>query len=297
MRPHGPLVARRRPRRRRGGARDVRRGDVARPLHRDGRARVQDVADAPRRVVRGVLRVRLRRGARGVPACVRRGRCTRRRGRGSSAAPRSWSRSATSSRSRRAGRLHRHPALTDRRTTAGAHVSGDQTFLAHSSPSPTGSSTGTSDSLPATARPRSRIATVSSSRWAGSATRSCQGVVEGHDAARTEQPQRLGEVLGVLALVAVAEDHVVVTVGEARQDVEPGTGDGAGPAGRDPGSPNVSLASRWCSASMSTVVRTPSARMPRSSHRPETPVPVPISITARASSTEARKRSAAPAPG
>src|SRR5262245_11901523 len=37
--------------------------------------------------------------------------------------------------------------------------------------------------------------------------------------------------------------------------------------------------------------------MPRSSHRPDTPVPVPISTTARASRTEARKRSAAPAPG
>ena len=63
-----------------------------------------------------------------------------------------------------------------------------------------------------------------------------------------------------------------------------------------PASVNVSLASRWCSASMSTVVRTPSARMPRSSQSPETPVPVPISTTARASRTEARKRRAAPPP-
>ena len=37
--------------------------------------------------------------------------------------------------------------------------------------------------------------------------------------------------------------------------------------------------------------------MPRSSHRPETPVPVPISTTARASSTEARNRRAAAAAG
>ena len=42
-------------------------------------------------------------------------------------------------------------------------------------------------------------------------------------------------------------------------------------------------ASRWCSASMSTVVSTPSDRMPRSSQSPDTPVPLPISTTARAS--------------
>ena len=63
-----------------------------------------------------------------------------------------------------------------------------------------------------------------------------------------------------------------------------------------PASVKVSRASRWCSASMSTVVSTPSARIPRSIHSPETPVPVPISTTARASRTEARNRSAAPAP-
>ena len=63
-----------------------------------------------------------------------------------------------------------------------------------------------------------------------------------------------------------------------------------------PASVKPCLASRWCSASVSTVVRTPSGRMPRSSHRPETPVPVPISTTARASRTEARKRSTAPPP-
>ena len=38
-----------------------------------------------------------------------------------------------------------------------------------------------------------------------------------------------------------------------------------------PASVKVCLASRWCSASMSTVVSTPSGRMPRSSHSPETP--------------------------
>ena len=64
-----------------------------------------------------------------------------------------------------------------------------------------------------------------------------------------------------------------------------------------PASVKLSRARRWCSASMSTVVSTPSPRIPRSSHSPDTPVPVPTSTTARASSTEARKRSAAPPPG
>ena len=56
--------------------------------------------------------------------------------------------------------------------------------------------------------------------------------------------------------------------------------------GATPPSVNVSRASRWCSASMSTVVRMPSGRIPRSSQSPETPVPVPTSTTARASMTE-----------
>ena len=123
-----------------------------------------------------------------------------------------------------------------------------------------------------------------------------QRVVEGHDAAGTQQPQRLLEVGGVLGLVAVAEDEVVVAVGQPRQHLERRAGDGAGALGGMPASVKVSRASRWCSVSMSTVVRMPSARMPRSSHSPETPVPVPISTTARASRTEARKRSAAPPP-
>ena len=66
--------------------------------------------------------------------------------------------------------------------------------------------------------------------------------------------------------------------------------------GATPASMNASRASRWCSASMSTVVSTPSLRMPRSSQTPETPVPVPISTTERASRTDARNRSAAPPP-
>ena len=87
-----------------------------------------------------------------------------------------------------------------------------------------------------------------------------------------------------------------MAVGQPRQHVERGAGDRAGPLGGDAGLGEGLLASRWCSASTSTVVSTPSARMPRSSQRPETPVPVPTSTTARASSTEARKRRAAPAP-
>ncbi|MCY1554263.1 hypothetical protein D9M68_908260 [compost metagenome] len=66
--------------------------------------------------------------------------------------------------------------------------------------------------------------------------------------------------------------------------------------GAIPASLNDSRARRWCSASTSTVVRTPSGRIPRSSHTPDTPVPVPISTIERASSTAARKRSVAPVP-
>src|SRR3954447_11038064 len=63
-----------------------------------------------------------------------------------------------------------------------------------------------------------------------------------------------------------------------------------------PASLNACFANRWCSASVSTVVRTPSGRMPRSSQSPETPVPVPISTTARASIMDARNRNTAPPP-
>ena len=45
---HRPLVARRRPRRRRGRAGDVRRRHLARPVHRHGRAALQDLAGAAR---------------------------------------------------------------------------------------------------------------------------------------------------------------------------------------------------------------------------------------------------------
>ena len=61
-----PLVARRRARRRRGGAGVVRRVDLPRPLHRHGRAALQDLAGAPGRVVRGPLR--LRRPTRRAPS-------------------------------------------------------------------------------------------------------------------------------------------------------------------------------------------------------------------------------------
>ena len=69
-----PLVPGRRARGRRGQARGVRRRDLPRPLHRQGGAALQDLADAPRGVVRGLLRLRLRRGARGVPGDLHRHR-------------------------------------------------------------------------------------------------------------------------------------------------------------------------------------------------------------------------------
>ena len=59
-----------------------------------------------------------------------------------------------------------------------------------------------------------------------------QRVVERHDPAGAQQPQRLLEVGGVLRLVAVAEHQVVVAVGEPRQYVERGAGDRAGPLRR-----------------------------------------------------------------
>ncbi|CAM5744100.1 hypothetical protein SHIRM173S_02819 [Streptomyces hirsutus] len=53
----------------------------------------------------------------------------------------------------------------------------------------------------------------------------------------------------------------------------------------------------WCSGSWSTVVSTPSGRMPCSRWIPETPQPVPISATALASTVAASNRRAAPVPG
>jgi hypothetical protein len=60
-----------------------------------------------------------------------------------------------------------------------------------------------------------------------------QGVVEGDDATRAQQPQRLGEVVGVLVLVAVAEHEVVVAVGEPGDHVECGAGDEPEALGRE----------------------------------------------------------------
>ena len=65
----------------------------------------------------------------------------------------------------------------------------------------------------------------------------------------------------------------------------------------NPAARNASRANCWRSGSMSTVVSTPSGRMPCSRWMPETPVPVPISATALASAVAASSRSAAPVPG
>ncbi|CAM5586687.1 hypothetical protein STENM327S_04645 [Streptomyces tendae] len=53
----------------------------------------------------------------------------------------------------------------------------------------------------------------------------------------------------------------------------------------------------WCSGSGSTVVSTPSGRMPCNRCIPETPQPVPISATALASTAAASKPRAEPVPG
>ena len=91
-------------------------------------------------------------------------------------------------------------ARRDRRARRDGQAPGVQTFLATSRPSPTGSSTGSSDVVLADGP-----AELADRHGLGVALGGVgdpvvpQGVVEGHDAARLEQPQRLGEVLGVLA--------------------------------------------------------------------------------------------------
>ena len=88
----------------------------------------------------------------------------------------------------------------------------------------------------ATVRPSSRIATVSASRWAGSATRSCHSALS-----KATMPPGLSsrsasvEVVGVLRLVAVAEHQVVVAVGEPGEHVERGAGDQPDPLRGDAG--------------------------------------------------------------
>ena len=114
--------------------------------------------------------------------------------------------------------------------------SGVHSFFASSSPSPTGSSTGhqvvVGADLADQLADRQRL--VVADRRVGDPVVP-QRVVEGHDAAGAEQPQRLPEVGGVLGLVAVHEDDVVVAVGEPGEHVERGAGDGAGALGRDAG--------------------------------------------------------------
>ncbi len=67
--------------------------------------------------------------------------------------------------------------------------------------------------------------------------------------------------------------------------------------GWKPAAAKASRASRWSPGWTSTVVSTPSARMPRSRQIPDTPAPVPISTTALASSAAASSWRAAPLPG
>ena len=124
-----------------------------------------------------------------------------------------------------------------------------------------------------------------------------EDALEADEAAGPQQAQRFSEVVQALQPVAVAEDQVVAAVGEPRQDVEGAAGDEARPvageARRAEGLPGELLPLRLGS----TVVSTPSGRMPCSRWMPETPVPVPISATALASAVAASRRSAAPVPG
>ena len=189
---------------------------------------------------------------RAVPAALRRRRCPGR----TSTSPRSATRprSATSGRpgppasvpgpcctwlggpdplagvrplSRPAGRTR------GARTPSRPQASGTQSFLAPAGRRRRAAAPARGSSCSATARTSSRIATVSSSRWAGSATRSCHRALSKATTppGRSRRSASL-EVGGVLALVAVDEDQVVVAVGQPGQHVERGAGDGARALGR-----------------------------------------------------------------
>ena len=175
--------------------------------------------------------------------------------------------------------------------------SGVHSFLASSSPSPTGSSTGTRPSSAPTSRTSSRIASVSSSRSDGSATRSCHSALS----KATTPPGRSSrsaslEVGGVLGLVAVDEDEVVVAVGEPGEHVERGAGDGAGALGRDAG-----LGERLAGQPLVLGLDVDRGQDAVGAHAAQQPEPGDAGAGAdldhRAGlETEARKRSAAPPP-
>jgi hypothetical protein len=58
-----------------------------------------------------------------------------------------------------------------------------------------------------------------------------QSVVEGEYAAVPEQPETFLDILGVLSLVRVDENHVIATVTQSRQHTEGGTGNQPEPLG------------------------------------------------------------------
>jgi hypothetical protein len=142
------------------------------------------------------------------------------------------------------------------------------------------------------------MVTVSTSRAAGSLIRPpASAPLTDQHAARAQQPQRRLGAGAELGRVGVDEDQVVDAVGQPGQHVQRRpvmirVRDGAKPA-----STKMRRAIRWCSFSTSMVVSTPSARMPRSSQTPLTPVPVPISTTALALPAAASSRSTRPRPG
>ena len=229
--PDRPLVAGRRARGRRGGARGVRRRDLARAVHRHGRAALQDLADAcrasgsraatsspPTRPAR-TFQATFTAGAAespgsqiiGIAADPDRGVRHRRDRRGL----------RTASSPRRAPDAE---PLRPRGPTPSWRPAGRRRPAAAPAPA---------TSCSAIARPRSRIGDGLLVALGGVGDPVVpQRVVEGHDAAGAQQPQRLLEVGGVLALVAVAEDQVVVAVGEAGEHVERRRRRWCGPAAR-----------------------------------------------------------------
>ena len=107
------------------------------------------------------------------------------------------------------------------RSAGGTRLAGYPRLTAVSSPSPTGSSTGTSRSSCRTCSLRSRMASGARVVPAGIGDPAAgQRVVERHHPARTQQPQRRDQVVRVLLLIGVAEHQVVRAVGETGQHVQ-----------------------------------------------------------------------------
>lgn len=89
-----------------------------------------------------------------------------------------------------------------------------------------------------------------------------EDTLEDDQPARTQQAQRFSEVVQALQTVAVAEDEVVAGVREPGQDVQRAAGMKRARLLAKPAARKAWRANCWRSGSGSTVVSTPSGRMP-----------------------------------